>query len=1428
MGNKFLFLVILLFVSKINAQVEFESHLVFGDMGYQNGVMFTTADFDGDGDQDILVCFNYDKIAWYENVDGSGAFGTPKIIDITDYDCRVVKPADIDGDGDLDIFAYSDLHNDDYIYWYENLDGKGKFGESKFLSGSFGRDTVEGVDIDKDSDIDFISYSNGVTILENINNEGTFERKHHSSDNQLGIGYSIYPVDLDGDEDLDLVVRTLRAVIWIENLDGHGTFGEENLIVSNLYVDVGQVCVADFDGDSDLDVAYIGDGGYLYSFENIDGKGTFGEEIKHSYFSIHKSSTKLYPTDIDSDGDVDIVICEKYNYNNRISWFANDSNGNFNNPNVNKKIIIYDIEEPNSILVSDIDNDGILDLLSSGEPSLIMWNKNDGEGNFGPNQIINKDAIGVYHISSMDIDDDNDIDLFSNHFEHLAWFENFNGEGVMAIHQIETSEKNPKVIKFGDVDNDGDKDIFCNFRTESDIIWIKNNEQISFIEEKKIASSEDFDVGDINNDNLLDIAVFDVGRPGTVSWYKNINNGQDFELQQSIGSDNADWFKIVLVDIDIDGDLDILVASSDKFIYGSTSENRISWFENTDGQGSFGQEKLITNSLSKLRTIAYGDLDNDGDMDIISAADEYPKLTWYENTDSKGTFEDQKIIAYDDISISSIALNDLDDDGIMDIIIASGGYYGKTSWMKNFGSGYFSQGQHIKNLTGPLLVKAEDINGDGKNDIIYSGRYEKVSWYENLGLKNNLIKGFARIDNNDDGCDVNYTPMSDILISTTNDNEDFATFTSSNGFYQIFPNEGEITTSITDGLPDYYSATPNSQSSSFSGTGNTDTVNFCIQATQDVNDLNIAFIPITEPRPGFDTSYQLVIKNVGTTTLSGSIDLLFDSSKLSFLNASETLSSQMSNSLSFNFIDINPFEIRTIDLEFNILPPPTVNINEILNFTSTVNPIPEDYTENDNVFELNQIVIGSYDPNDITVLEGDQILLEDADKFLHYLIRFQNTGTAKAINIRVENELNANLDWNTLELLGSSHTERTEIKNGNDVSFIFNNINLLDSTTDEPNSHGFIIYRIKPKGSIGIGDIIFNKANIFFDYNPPIITNTVETMVIIENDDDYDSVPNDVDQCPDTPLGESVDENGCSDSQLDDDNDSVKNDVDQCPDTPIGESVDANGCSESQKDDDNDSVMNDIDQCSDTPDEFPVNAYGCFILPADNYSIETIGETCPDIDNGQINIVASATNYNYNISINGGDHSFTSSLTIDNLSPDVYEICITVDGAVFYEQCFNLTIEEAVSVSGKISVDINKTASVEIKRGTAPYTIYINGIEVLETSTTKFNLDVKHGDIVDVKTAIDCEGAFYKSIDLLDEFTVYPNPTEGAFEIEMPISQEKVLISLYSINGKLISSKTYDVNYGKVQLNLETMPAGMYIAKMNRDNDVVVIKIIKQ
>ncbi|MFX0558402.1 PQQ-dependent sugar dehydrogenase [Maribacter sp. CXY002] len=123
----------------------------------------------------------------------------------------------------------------------------------------------------------------------------------------------------------------------------------------------------------------------------------------------------------------------------------------------------------------------------------------------------------------------------------------------------------------------------------------------------------------------------------------------------------------------------------------------------------------------------------------------------------------------------------------------------------------------------------------------------------------------------------------------------------------------------------------------------------------------------------------------------------------------------------------------------------------------------------------------------------------------------------------------------------------------------------------------------------------------------------------VSEDDDNDGVANADDDCPNTPVGEAVNSNGCSNSQLDEDSDGVSNTDDDCPNTPVGEAVNSNGCSNSQLDDDNDGVSNADDLCNNTPVGETVDSFGCGASQSDldNDGVSNSDDLCNDTPVGE-------------------------------------------------------------------------------------------------------------------------------------------------------------------------------------------------------------------
>ncbi|PCH66177.1 MAG: hypothetical protein COC01_08750 [Bacteroidetes bacterium] len=151
------------------------------------------------------------------------------------------------------------------------------------------------------------------------------------------------------------------------------------------------------------------------------------------------------------------------------------------------------------------------------------------------------------------------------------------------------------------------------------------------------------------------------------------------------------------------------------------------------------------------------------------------------------------------------------------------------------------------------------------------------------------------------------------------------------------------------------------------------------------------------------------------------------------------------------------------------------------------------------------IIIDSYDPNDKQVqpqgITTNRYVMPGT--MLDYKIRFQNTGTDTAYRVVVVDTLSTNLDLSTLQLGASSHVYSLEVTGEGSpiLTFAFNSINLIDSLTDEPNSHGFLKYKIAPYDTVSNGRVVHNSANIYFDFNEPITTNdawvTVSDTVLL-------------------------------------------------------------------------------------------------------------------------------------------------------------------------------------------------------------------------------------------------------------------------------------------------------------------------------------------
>lgn len=351
----------------------------------------------------------------------------------------------------------------------------------------------------------------------------------------------------------------------------------------------------------------------------------------------------------------------------------------------------------------------------------------------------------------------------------------------------------------------------------------------------------------------------------------------------------------------------------------------------------------------------------------------------------------------------------------------------------------------------------------------------------------NAVNGSFTVDIDADGCDATDPHFPNAKFQVTHNGTSEAVFSDANGNFFLFVNEGTYVLSPEFENPDYFSAVPIDIVFPDQG-GQVVAHHFCVTPTGNHPDAEIV-LNGSMPEPGYNTDFTVTLRNKGNQVLSGAATVTFDDSRLDYVSSSPSANANP-GSVSWNYAGLQPFETRTYSFVLNLNSPmetPAVNIGDVLPFTASA-IVASDETPSDNIFAFSQEVFGSYDPNDITCLEGGVVSPAKIGDYLHYLIRFENTGNANAHNIVVKNMVDATkFDIASLQVLQSSADMVTRVT-GNKAEFIFEGIELGAA------QHGHVLYKIKTLATLVENTSVQAFADIFFDYNFPVTTNEAETF----------------------------------------------------------------------------------------------------------------------------------------------------------------------------------------------------------------------------------------------------------------------------------------------------------------------------------------------
>lgn len=331
------------------------------------------------------------------------------------------------------------------------------------------------------------------------------------------------------------------------------------------------------------------------------------------------------------------------------------------------------------------------------------------------------------------------------------------------------------------------------------------------------------------------------------------------------------------------------------------------------------------------------------------------------------------------------------------------------------------------------------------------------------------------------------------------------TISSSNGTHYIqesnTANTYDLSFTVDSNYSSYYTVSPSSYNdiSYVAGSG-VIVYNFPITELP-YNDASVYVISSgTPPRPGFVYQNVVMYKNSGNQTIPSGTVTFTKNNTVTISSVSQSGIVSTPTGFTYDFTNLLPNETRFIYVTMQVPTIPTVNLGDMLTNSASITAPANDVIVSNNTSNLTQVVVGSYDPNDKTESHGGKIVHASftSNDYLTYTIQFENTGTYYAENVRISDVLDAKLDETSVRMVSSSHAN-VLTRVGNTLTWNMNGIDLL------PSGKGYVTFQIKPKPGFIIGDIIPNTASIFFDFNPPIITNTfltefVNTMSVSEFD----------------------------------------------------------------------------------------------------------------------------------------------------------------------------------------------------------------------------------------------------------------------------------------------------------------------------------------
>jgi len=639
------------------ATPNFTSRAIAEGLNYP--VSATTADLDRDGDPDLVLATRDDNsVTWFASSGGSAPTFTPRVITSEAMAAVSVDVGDMDRDGDVDIISASE--DDDRILLHSN-DGQGNFASTVVRPGT------------PRPDFDYAK--------------------------------SVHAVDLDGDGDLDIAYASedQNEVGWYTNNGAQPPQFTQQVIASGVADHVKIIASADMDNDGDPDLLSAWSGLFGQRAAVLWHRNDGASSPTFASYAVTTSAIGaryVHAADLDGDGDKDLLVASRDD--GRVTWFRNRLPHRTAQVPASALRTLGVYTSARHITAADLDGDGDRDLLSSADRAFV-WHENSGEkpATFTAHAIASSINGGRW-AEAGDLDHDGDLDLMlaSTKNGSVFWYEN-NGARppVFTEHVAASGLGGPRALAIADIDRDGDLDAVIPSDDDHRVVWLENNGARPPVFTLRVIDSTSpadgyfrtVSIADMDRDGDPDVVAASANGDQVIIYFNQGNRPATFSKQVIGGADYP--LHVHAADVDGDGDLDVLVASE--------IDGDISLFENTDGHAGSFAKRIIDNDAPTAHAVASGDIDSDGDMDVVGAIEGNNTFVWYENDGAQPPAFTKRVI-YDLALIAhSIGVTDIDNDGDLDVM-GTARETGLVAWFENRG------GNYSLNETGFARVTAGD------------------------------------------------------------------------------------------------------------------------------------------------------------------------------------------------------------------------------------------------------------------------------------------------------------------------------------------------------------------------------------------------------------------------------------------------------------------------------------------------------------------------------------------------------------------------------------------------------------------------------------------------------------------------------------------------------------------------------------------------